>query len=576
MDEPKKSGAIPLPRATARRFPWRWARRITQVALLALFVWLFRLTEYRGADELREPVNVFFRIDPLIAAAAQLAGKSLIASLWPALLVVGLTILLGRFFCGWICPLGTLLDIFHRLTSPARRALYWLSRGQLGQASYPALRPVRHILLILVLIFAAMGLPLVGYLDPFALLTRAMALWVDPAMHQGATSVLNIADGNTGWWASALGSAGEFSQRHLLPFSKQVFLWGGVAMAMLALVFALELLGRRFWCRYLCPLGSMVGLLAWFSPLRRTPEKICHKCANASDCGKQCRMGAFETDGKFAAEACNLCMDCQADCGNGIARFTFKRRAKRSAEAAVAVPAEAVRSGMSRRAVLTTLAVGVAVPAVVKAARLGGARVPDAALLRPPGAGAEKAFLDLCIRCGECLKVCPTNALQPSGWQAGMEGFFSPRLVPRTGYCEVNCTLCGQVCPTHAIPALLMAAKAKVVIGRAVFDRERCLPWAANEECICCEEHCPISDKAIHYDVVRATNAAGKEVVLQRPYVIADRCIGCGICENKCPLDGPAAIKVVRADSREAWQEEQLGRNLVHDPIDNTKSSSPY
>lgn len=570
----KKPAAMSLPRAAKRRFPWRAARRITQLALLGLFFWLFRLTEYRAVDVLREPVNLFFRLDPLVAFAAQLAAGSLIASLWPALIVVGLTILLGRFFCGWICPLGTLLDIFHRLTSPLRRAANWLSRGRLGK-SYPSLRPVRHVLLILVLVFAALGLPLVGYLDPFALLMRGMALWVDPAMHGATTSMLNVADTNTGWWASALASAGEFSQRHLLPFSKQVFAWGGVAMAMLAIVFALELVGRRFWCRYLCPLGSMVGLLAWFSPLRRTPEKICRKCAGASDCGTECRMGAFDGDGKFSAEACNLCMDCHADCGNRIARFTFKRRPKRT-EAAAAVTEPATTGNMSRRAVLTSLAVGVAVPAVVKAARLGGSRVPEATLLRPPGSACEKEFLDLCIRCGECIKVCPTNALHPSGLGAGIDGFFAPRLLMRTGYCEVNCTLCGQVCPTHAIPNLAMEAKTKVVIGRAVFDRERCLPWATNEECICCEEHCPISDKAIHYDVVRATNAQGKEVVLQRPYVIADRCIGCGICENKCPIEGAAAIKVVRLDSREAWQEEQLARHLQHDKIENIENSLPY
>jgi ferredoxin len=147
------------------------------------------------------------------------------------------------------------------------------------------------------------------------------------------------------------------------------------------------------------------------------------------------------------------------------------------------------------------------------------------------------------------MKVCPTSALQPAYLISGVEGMFSPHLVPRTGQCEFNCTLCGEVCPTGAIPKLTIDAKHKAVMGKARFDHALCLPWAKNEECICCEEHCPVGEKAIKFDIVKVKGTDGEEIELQRPYVIAEKCVGCGICENKCPVEGAAGIHVRRTEA---------------------------
>jgi ferredoxin len=196
---------------------------------------------------------------------------------------------------------------------------------------------------------------------------------------------------------------------------------------------------------------------------------------------------------------------------------------------------------------VTGVSLGIAAPALVHAARLGRPAEADPQLLRPPGAGKERDFLALCVRCGHCLKVCPTNGLQPAMLKGGIEGLFAPYLVMSRGYCEYNCTLCGQVCPTGALPVLSMQEKHETVIGKAFFDLDRCLPWAEYEECICCEEHCPIPEKAIHFDTVQVRSNTGELVTLQRPRVIYDDCIGCGICENKCPVS-PPAIHVWRAE----------------------------
>jgi ferredoxin len=149
------------------------------------------------------------------------------------------------------------------------------------------------------------------------------------------------------------------------------------------------------------------------------------------------------------------------------------------------------------------VATGVALPAVARTANIAYRLPYD--LIRPPGARPEHQFLDLCVRCGECMKVCTTNALQPVMFEAGMAGMFSPRLMPRTGYCEYNCTLCGQVCPTGAIPLLPVAEKQKQVMGLAVFDKKLCLPYAKGESCMTCEEHCP-------FTVLEACIGCGKNI----------------------------------------------------------------
>jgi len=77
-----------------------------------------------------------------------------------------------------------------------------------------------------------------------------------------------------------------------------------------------------------------------------------------------------------------------------------------------------------------------------------------AELIRPPGALPEKDFLARCIRCGECMKACPSNTLQPIGLAAGFSAFFSPKITPSKSPRETLCNVCGQVCPTGAIRPL--------------------------------------------------------------------------------------------------------------------------
>jgi ferredoxin len=172
---------------------------------------------------------------------------------------------------------------------------------------------------------------------------------------------------------------------------------------------------------------------------------------------------------------------------------------------------------------------------------------PDPHAIQPPG-GLENNLLSKCIRCGECARICPTTAIQLAVTEAGLEGLLTPVIIPRLGYCDYSCNACGLICPVEAIPPMTLDAKRHQVIGNAYIDENRCIAWADHTDCIVCEEMCPIPDKAIHLEEVEVKRLDGKLARVKLPHVLRERCIGCGICEYKCPVNGDAAIRVYVAN----------------------------
>ena len=155
-------------------------------------------------------------------------------------------------------------------------------------------------------------------------------------------------------------------------------------------------------------------------------------------------------------------------------------------------------------------------------------------LIRPPGAIPETEFLRTCIRCGECMKSCLTNTLQPCLWESGFSGLWTPKMETRLAPCDQNCNVCGKVCPTQAIRSLPLEEKTHAKVGTAVLRKELCLVWAENKICLICDEICP-------YNAIVFRPVEG----YRRPVVIASKCNGCGFCEQRCPVKGDSAIIVV-------------------------------
>jgi polyferredoxin len=522
-----------------------WIRRVSQAFFFILFIFLLiesRLPQDIYLDysialnaeqeiELDYPVTFFFQLDPLIWITSLISGHQWIKGFGWAFGIVFLTFLFGRIFCGFICPLGTL----HHMVSYIRPALNKQNMIHANQKHVS--QRFKYFLFILFLMAAVLGLNLTGLLDPMAFFFRSLALAIFPGIGTGIKELLDLAAQSNIKLLNYISYSGEVLVSPVFGYGYNAFKSAWFIGILFLFILFLNRIRPRFWCRTLCPLGAFLGLLGRFSILRlkKDPEK----CTNCSLCLQACQGAASPMPGEeWDASECMFCFNCFNACPEDAIAFKL------------GWPREVSKTpDMGRRAVLGGLLAGVSFPLL---GRLDGRvhSVSDARLIRPPGSLPEKDFLKLCQRCGLCMKVCPTNAINPALTEAGMAGFWTPNLIMIQGYCEYTCTLCGGVCPTGAIRKLSGKEKIErpVRIGSAHIDRGRCLPWSGNGPCIVCEEHCPTSPKAIRLKEGKSSwLPVGKAVNVKLPYVDLESCVGCGICEYKCPVKGNPAIRVISA-----------------------------
>jgi polyferredoxin len=500
----------------------RWARRAAQTASFVFFVYLL----FAGLQRLApDPyASIYFRFDPLAALATMLAARAWLAPFALALITLASALVLGRVWCGWICPLGTLLG--------------WLrfrSARELGPRVPDGLRRVKYVLLGAIVVLAALQNLTLLVLDPLALLTRTLTTSVVP----GFVLVVDTLERLGMTWGPTTGAVSwveDHFRGSLLPTIQPRYEQAVLLFLVLLGVVLLGLLADRFWCRYLCPLGALLGLAAKVQVLRPLASGACGSCGA---CAGACRQDAIETGvsgARVVTSECTMCLDCLVACPRPTGMTLGVGR-----------PGPWATYDPGRRDVVVAIGAGVGAAVLLGTGVARAVKRPG--LVRPPGAQDEAEFLSRCLRCAECIKTCPTSGLQPTLLEAGLEGIWTPVLRSRLGYCDYACNACGQICPSGAIPPLPLPEKRAQILGLAVIDTDRCLPWAQDTPCIVCQEMCPVADKAIELRGERLiTRAGGRRDYLARPVVVADRCIGCGICEYKCPLEGPAAIVVGPAD----------------------------
>ncbi len=492
--------------------PWVIARRLVQLVAFSLFFYILYSTTYPLRGKL--PASLLFEIDPLVMIITSVSERIILPGLLIALVFCLASLVLGRFFCGWLCPLGALFD-FSRLFYPGRRR----GAGELPQRFYRT----KFLVLGVIFLLALFGLQMAWVLDPLVIVARFISLNLIPSVTWAVNRAFIFI-------IQTFGLYGDFYdfyrslKESVLGISVHYFSHSLVVFLLVAFLVAASLKVARWWCRFLCPLGASYGLLARWPLWRRRVSQACNHCRN---CSRRCRMGAIEKGGvSYDSKECILCMDCVYDCPQDAIRFGFTKERP----VLESVPGAKV----TRRQFLFVLLAGLFSLGAKKSEAAAGA---ERRVIRPPASLKEGEFLDRCIRCGNCMKVCITNGLQPCLFESGAEGIWTPQLVPEIGYCEHRCTLCGHVCPTGAIKPLTEEEKILTKIGTAVIDRGICLPWAEGKECLVCEEHCPVATKAIKLDQGPAGGPA-------RPYVDPALCVGCGICQTKCPVRPARAIRV--------------------------------
>jgi len=526
-------------------------RRYSQALFLLLFLLLLLRTEFRGSlhasgEEIRlgYPVSLFFQFDPLVGICNALASRALYHGLLWSLLILIPTLFFGRFFCGWICPMGTINHFFGSLKSEVKRGKQLIESNR-----YKRWQTAKYYILIAVLVAAFLGTGLVGWLDPFSLLTRSLGLSILPGLNYLADASLKIPEGSGFALVRFAGGVVHAILSYTVLSLKQPHFRQGLWLGLLFCLFvALNFRVNRFFCRALCPLGALLGLASRWSVLGLQKHPVA--CDNCNRCLLRCQGGDDPIGGvPWRKSECHLCLNCIDECPHHGLEFRLFAKGD-----TVEGP------NLRRRQVFTGVAAGVALIPLMRSTTAFAVE-KDPRLMRPPGALDEPDFLARCIRCGECMKACPNNALQPSFSEAGLEGLWTPVLVPRVGYCEPSCVLCSQVCPTGAIWEITPKEKAWAVgvdteskpirIGTAFYDHGRCLPWAMATECIVCEEWCPTSPKAIYLQSAEVIDAKGQMKVLKQPRVDPEHCVGCGACEYACPVqDRPAVYVTSIGESR--------------------------
>ncbi|MBN2514923.1 MAG: 4Fe-4S binding protein [Deltaproteobacteria bacterium] len=508
-------------------------RRITQSIFFLIFLFLFFQTESKGGDELGYPVKIWLDFDPLIFISTLLSSHSVTKSLFVALIVIVVTIFMGRIFCGWICPLGTLHTMIgsFRKKPPATVRQNWYR--------------IKYYILLFILASSLFTAQLAGIMDPISLLIRSLSLSIYPLVNYMTRAFFDTA---YHLHLPVIVDVSEFFytifKKTFLSFHQPYFFQGIFIGLLFLMLLGLNLIERRFWCKYLCPLGALLGILSRYSLLKRSISEGCTSCGV---CETMCSGGAVvDKDGTWRGAECLYCMDCDDLCPYNAVNFGFTARK------------DAASLNLGRRNVIISLLAGIFIVPFLRTRPLSGSGYFNRKLIRPPGSLDEREFLKKCVRCGECMKVCITNGLQPTLFDAGMEGIWTPKLVPRVGYCEYRCTLCGQVCPTGAIRRLTLKEKEKTKIGVAMIDKGRCLPYAFSTPCVVCEEVCPTPKKSIWLEQVLVRDRDGKDMIIKQPRVDIDLCVGCGTCEMFCPVKGEPAIYVISTNESRSTDNKLL------------------
>lgn len=487
------------------------ARRIIQaacfVAFLALFLyvcWPYDVRHHAEARAAREIVEAeaFLALDPLVSISTAIAARAWVWSLAWAGVLLAVCLVIPRGFCAYVCPFGTLLDLFNWAAGKRVKRLHVKLRGWWVH--------LRYYLLAGVLASAACGVLLTGFVAAIPVFARGMVYLAAP-LQMGLVK---------GWYLIPPMHAGHY-----------------LSVGLFVLTLGLGLLATRFWCRYLCPSGAVFSVA---NLLRLTERKVTSACVKCGKCVRACPFDAIKADFTTRPFDCTCCQICVRVCP--VSAIEFRPRfafAQGDAPDGPRVTRHASRVSdgpLSRRGFAAGLGSGLAAALGVRALR--GAP-PDYPPLRPPGSVPEPEFLRMCVRCGECLKACPYNAIQPMGFEGGFECLWTPQVVPDWVGCEPKCNNCGQVCPTGAIRALPLAEKRAARIGLAVVNEATCLPHLGTEACQMCFDEC----RAAGYDAIEFVRVHveldenGLPIEgsgFSAPVVLADKCNGCGLCQSRC------------------------------------------
>ncbi|NOX55686.1 MAG: 4Fe-4S dicluster domain-containing protein [Planctomycetes bacterium] len=434
-------------------------------------------------------------LSPFVALTAVVGVHAVSWTVWVGVAVGGIVTVRRRWFCRWICPVGLLADAATRAglrcgrhagrLPPVGQWIFWSTVGG-----------------------ACVGYPVLVWLDPLALFSGSFTILINPAS-------------GTAWWSLV-----------------------GLATVLIA-----SAVWPGLWCGRLCPLGAMQDSLGSIGQAIRRLPILRSKRRETSIDNEPDDPSSYEN-----ATSTGALVSSRLRTGHGVAAtepVSFQSGHGRNGAVDVRAgshrssggslgssnaslhsdrgrPNQGSRLAVSRRFLLATLLGGV----WASAARVLHGKVPPP--LRPPGARDETRFVGLCVRCGNCVRVCPVRIIRPDGAEHGLAGLLAPILDFREDYCREDCTRCTQVCPSGALARLTLEEKPAAAIGLAHVDMDLCL-LRDERECSACRNSCPYDAIAYVWSDVD---------YMTTPQIDPEKCPGCGACEQACPTHPTKAIAV--------------------------------
>lgn len=428
------------------------------------------------------------------------------------IVVFVLTLLFGRVYCSFLCPLGTLQDVLWNLASRFKKRKRFKFQPHRNLIRYSILG-----ITIIILLFGSVLF--LNLLDPYSLFGKISSNLFRPLWY-----FIN----NTGAWV-----LGKFENYSLYRVEMKSYSWAsfGYSLGVFGLILWLVYKHGRLYCNTVCPVGAFLGLAAKFSLFRiRLDETVCNSCGI---CGSNCKAECIDTKNKKVDfSRCVGCLNCLTACPSSGVKFSVSR-SKPVVEKTNSMDENPRRNFLKNATLVAGGVMTVAGDAFAEGLSDGKIPVKKEYTIIPPGALSIDHFTNSCTACHLCVSACPTHVIQPSLFQYGLKGMLQPYLDYHTHFCNFECTICSDVCPTGAILPIGLEEKKLTQLGISKFIKENCVVYTDEKDCGACSEHCP----------TKAVNMVFYKNDLKIPEVTKEICIGCGACEYACPTT-PKSIYV--------------------------------
>jgi len=481
-------------------------------------------------------------------ARLQLLPAILAVNVGVVVLLVVLTLLLGRLYCSVICPLGVMQDL---ISWVAARLQLDKTKRRLGRFHYQngkGQNILRYTLfaLFVVCLLAGFG-TFVQLLAPYSSYGRMVTLLLQPLYEMGNNVLASKAE--------EVGSF-DYYQVDVWMRSLPVLI---IAVITLVVVAVMAWLDGRFYCNNLCPVGTLLGFLSRRSILGIRIDA--DRCKSCRLCERACKGSAIFIPTKeqqaqglkpmVEGSRCVTCFDCLDKCKHDALHFATKTTTSPSpVQGGSATAPTTSAGGPTRRAFLTASATVLATAALKAQEKTTDGGIKELidkqhpqrhTPIAPPGSVSLRHLQQHCTGCQLCVSECPNGVLRPRG---DLMHMMVPESSYERGFCRPECTRCSDVCPAGAIlkfdgdSEARKAVKASTKIGTAVWVRANCVPLTDGVSCGLCSRRCPSGA------ITMVPSDPTDEKSLQIPAVDEERCIGCGACENLCPARPFSAIYV--------------------------------